>query len=57
MANQQVHAPVKLAVPLKAAFPSVQTLQVVQLVVGKPEKVDEGIGRLEFTSSVIGALA
>jgi hypothetical protein len=57
MANQQVTAPVKLATPPKAVVPSVQTPQVVQLAVGKPEKADDGMGGLEFTSSVIGSLA
>ena len=37
--------------------PAVQTPQVVQLVVGKPEKADDGMGGLEFASSVISAPA
>lgn len=57
MANQQLPAPVKLAVPPKAAVSSMQTPQVVQLVIGKPEKADAGMGPLEFASSVIGSLA
>ncbi|NKJ02686.1 hypothetical protein [Novosphingobium sp. SG707] len=43
MANQQVPAPIKLAVDPKAAIPSVQTPQVVQVVVGKPDKADNRI--------------
>ncbi len=60
MANQQiVAAPVKPAPPPVVVQPAakVATPQVVQLVVGKPEKADEGMSGLEFTSSAISSLA
>lgn len=60
MSNQQQAAPVIALAPVKPTLlppVNVQTPQVVQLVVGKPEKADEGMSGLEFTASAIGSLA
>ncbi|WP_322965626.1 DUF4145 domain-containing protein [Sphingomonas fuzhouensis] len=60
MANHQLAAPVAAPAPVKpVALPpgKVETPQVIQLVIGKPEKADEGMGGLEFFASAIGSLA
>lgn len=60
MPNQQPAAPIAAPAPVKPLMlppGKVETPQVVQLVVGKPEKADEGMSGLEFAASAIGSLA
>lgn len=60
MSDQQLAAPVAAPAPVKpVVLPpgKAETPQVVQLVVGKSEKADEGMSGLEFTASAIGSLA
>lgn len=60
MSNQQLAAPVAAPAPVTAGvLPPVEvgTPQVVHLVLGKPEKADNGMSGLEFTASAIGSLA
>lgn len=59
MANQQIVAVPAKPVPAPAVAQPIkaQTPQVVQLVVGQPEKADDGMSGLEFAASAVGSLA
>lgn len=60
MANQQIVSAGAKPVPTPVVVQptaKVETPQVVQLVVGKPEQADDGMSGLDFTASIVAALA
>lgn len=60
MSNQQLAEPVAAPAPVKpVVLPpgKVEAPQVIQLIVGKPKRVDEGMNGLEFAASSIDSLA
>lgn len=58
-ANQQIISTSAKPVPARVVQSpaKLDPPQVVQLVVGKPEKADDGMSGLDFTASIVGSLA
>ena len=60
MANQQIvsaGAEPRPAPVVVQPTAKVETPQVLQLVVGKPEQADDGMSGLDFTASIVASLA